>query len=52
MQKDPTTPNIVGPTMLRVVASVLAVVRKRMQQLQTILGPSVHGGKETTLKTL
>ena len=28
--------------MLRVVASVLAVVRKRMQQLQTLLGDAVH----------
>ena len=34
MQKDATTPNIVGPRMLRVVASVLALVCKRMQQLQ------------------
>ena len=52
MQTDATTPNIVGPTMLRVVASVLAVVCKRMQQLLTILGPAVHRGKDTTHKTL
>ena len=40
------------PTMLRVVASVLAVVCKQMQQLPTILGPAVHRGKDTTHKTL
>ena len=32
---DLTTPNIVGPTMLGVVASVLTVVWKLMQQLPT-----------------
>ena len=32
---DYTAPNIVGPTMLGLVASVLAVVCKRMQQLPT-----------------
>ena len=52
VQTDVTTPNIVGPTMLGVVASVLAVVCKRMQQLPTILGPAVHRGKDTTHKTL
>ena len=52
VQTDATTPNIVGPTMLGVVASVLAVVCKRMQQLPTILGPAVHRGKDTTHKTL
>ena len=52
MQKDPTNPNIVGPTMLRVVASVLTMLRKQMQQLQTILGPAVHRGKNTTDKIL
>ena len=38
--------------MLGVVASVLAVVCKRMQQLPTMLGPAVHRGKDTTHKTL
>ena len=52
LQTEATTPNIVGPTMLGVVASVLAVVCKRMQQLPTILGPAVHRGKDTTHKTL
>ena len=42
----------VGPTMLGVVASVLAVVCKRMQQLPTMLGPAVHRGKDTTHKSL
>ena len=46
MQTDPTTPNIVAPTMLGVVACVLAVVCKRMQQLPTMLGPAVHRGKD------
>ena len=32
------SPNIVGPSMLRLVASVLAVVCKQTQQLQTLLG--------------
>ena len=35
-----------------VVACVLAVVCKRMQQLPTILGPAVHRGKDTTHKSL
>ena len=47
-----TTPNIGGPTMLGVLASVLAVVYKRMQELPTLLGPAVHRGKDTTHKTL
>ena len=47
-----TTLNIGEPTMLGVVASVLAVVCKRMQQLPTMLGPAVHRGKDTTHKTL
>ena len=34
---DATTPNILGPTMLGVVASLLAVVCIRMQQLPTML---------------
>ena len=35
VQTEATTPNIVGPTMLGVVAFVLAVVSKRTQQLPT-----------------
>ena len=46
MQTDATTPNIVAPTVLGVVASVLVVVCKRMQQLPTLLGPTVHRGKD------
>ena len=39
--------------MLGVVASVLAVVSKRMQQLPTLLGPAtVHRRKDTTHETL
>ena len=49
---DATNPNIVGPTKLGVVASVLAVVYKRMQQLPTMLGHAVYHGKDTTHKTL
>ena len=52
MQMDATTHNIVGPRMLGVVASVLAVVCKRMQQLPTMLGLAVHRGKDTTHKSL
>ena len=37
--------------MLGVVACVLAVVCKRMQQLPTSLGPAVHRGKNTTHKS-
>ena len=53
VQTDATTPNIVAPTMLAatmvgVVACELAVVCKRTQQLQTILGPAVYRGKDTT----
>ena len=33
VKTDATSPNIVGPTVLGVVASVLAVACKRMQQL-------------------
>ena len=45
-----TTPNIGGPTMLGVLASVLAVVYKRMQELPTLilLGSAVHRGKDTS----
>ena len=52
LQTDARNPNIVGPTMLGVVASVLAVVCKRMQEIPILLGPSVHDGKDTTHKTL
>ena len=52
VQTDATTSNIARPTILGVVASVLAVRCKRMQQLPTMLGPAVHRGKETTHKTL
>ena len=47
MQKDATIPNTVGPTMLGVVTSVLAVVCKRMQQLPTMSEPAMHRGKNT-----
>ena len=49
---DQTTPNIGGPTMMGVVASMLAVMCKQMQQLLTMLGHAVHRGKETTHNTL
>ena len=52
VQTDATTPNIGALTMLAVVACVLAVVCKRMQQLPTMLGPAVHRGKDTTHKSL
>ena len=48
LQKNETTPNIVGPTKLWVVAFVLAVVCKRMQQLPTLLGPAVHRREKDT----
>ena len=51
VQTGATTPSIVAPTMLGVVACVL-VVCKRMQQLQTMLGPAVHRGKNTSHKSL
>ena len=44
VQTDATTPKI--------VASVLAVLCKRMKQLQTMLEPAVHRGKDTTHKSL
>ena len=52
VQTKATTPNIVGPTMLGVVASVLAVVYKQTQRLPTIWGPAVHRGEDTTNTTL
>ena len=51
VQTDATTPNIIAPTMLGVVACVSAVVCKRMQQLPKSLGPAVHRGKNTTHKS-
>ena len=52
VQTGATTPNIVALTMLGVVACVLAVVCKRMQQPPTSLGPAVHRGKNTTRRSL
>ena len=52
LQTGATTPNIVAPTMLGVVACVLAVMCKRMQQLATSLGPAVHRGKNTAHRSL
>ena len=52
VQTDATTSSIVAPTMLGVVACVLAVMCKRMQQLATMLGPAVHRDKDTTHKSL
>ena len=52
MHTDATTANIVAPTILGVVARVLAVVCKRVQQLPTMLGPAVRRGKDTTHKSL
>ena len=52
MQTDAITPKIGWPTMFRVVASVLAVVCKRMHQLPTKLGPAEHHGKDATHKAL
>ena len=49
---EQTTPNIGGPTMMGVVASVLAVMCKRMQRLLTMLGPAGHRWKDTTHNTL
>ena len=37
VQTDATTPNIVGPTMLGIVASVSSVACKRMQEFLTIV---------------
>ena len=52
VQTDWTTPNIIGPTMLGVVGSVLTVVCKCVQQLPTMVGPTVHRGKDKShLKT-
>ena len=43
VQTDATTRNIVGPTMLGVVAFVLAVVSKRTQQLPTTYNRVANG---------
>ena len=40
------------PTMVGVVASVLAVVCKRMRQVPTMLGPAVRREKDIIQKTL
>ena len=50
LQKNETTPNIVGPTKLWVVAFVLAVVCNGMQQLpqKTMLGPAVYRREKDT----
>ena len=48
VQMGTTTPNTVAPTMLGVVACVLVVVCKQMQQLPTSLGPAVQCRKNTT----
>ena len=49
--KERNNPKIIRPTMLWVIAFVLAVVCKRTQQLPTLLGPAVHRrGKDTDLK--
>ena len=50
VQTDSTTPNIVGPTMLGVVASVLAVLCKRMQRLPRMFGAAVLSAKDTGFK--
>ena len=52
VQTDATTLNIVGPTIVGVVTSVLAVVCKRMQQLPTMLEHAVHLGKDSTHKNM
>ena len=52
VQTETTTPNIVAPKNLGVVACMLAEVRKRMQQLPKMLGPAVHREKDTTHKSL
>ena len=52
VQTDATTPNIVATTMLGVVACMLAVVCKRMQQLPTMLVPAVHRGKDTAHQSI
>ena len=46
VQTNATTPNTGRPTTLGVVASVLAVACKRMQQLPTMFGPAVQRGKD------
>ena len=50
LQMEKTTANVVGPRTLGVVASVLAVVCKRVQRLPTLLGPAVNCGKDATLR--
>ena len=45
VQTDAKSPKIVKPKKFGVVASVLAVVCKRMQQLPAVLAPEVHRGE-------
>ena len=53
VQTGATIPNIIKPKTLGDVASVLAVVCKRMQHFPIImLEPALHCGKDTTHKTL
>ena len=53
VQTDATIRNIIKPKTLGVIASVLAVVCKRMKHFPTItLGPALHCGKDTTHNTL
>ena len=52
VRTDAITHNIVVPTMSWIVAIVLAVLCKRMQQLSTMMRrASLHRGKNTTHKT-
>ena len=46
VQRDATTPNIVGSVMFGIIVSMLAVVCRGMQQLPTVFGPAVHRGKD------
>ena len=50
MQTDATGKQL--PTLLGVVAFVLTVVRRQMQQFPAMLGATVHHGKDKTHKTL
>ena len=52
VQRDERLPTLLAQQMLGVVASVLAVVCKRMHQLPTRLGPAVYRGKDTSHTTL
>ena len=52
VQTDATTPNIVAPTMLGVVAYVLAVLCKRMQKTLNNVVTCSASWKETAHKSL